>query len=189
MNKIDTVKNDNETAYVIPLIGKIIFAAIFLTLLYTYFDLGNKYYEGEELISKNLTVNEPPKYIQGGKGGINRYSFNSNEFPCRFWACQGALAMINSDEGLKSAIEKIPSGQAIKVELYKKDEASLDYADARIAVIGLSIDDKIIFSPEQVRIADKRSLNRNLTLGAIVLVILTVLLSWKSIKKIFGYTS
>ena len=97
--------------------------------------------------------------------------------------------MINSDEGLKSAIEKIPSGQAIKVELYKKDEASLDYANARIAVIGLSIDDKIIFSPEQVRIADKRSLNRNLTLGAIVLVILTVLLSWKSIKKIFGYTS
>jgi hypothetical protein len=93
--------------------------------------------------------------------------------------------VIQKNDQLKSVIEGIKKNQKVTLDIYKKAEEKLIDSEYRAFIIGLTLDNKLIFSPDQVREADKKNRDINIIGAPIIIFVILIALYWKKIKA-FG---
>ncbi len=184
MNEIEKAVKDNEAKIMLPFILKLFIMVAIGSIVYNHFDLGNKYYQGEKLQTIDLTVDKTPIYVDGGKGGTDRFSLISKESKSRLWICRGALTVVLSDAKIENDLKKIVHGQKITIHIYEQDAEVLKNGDQEVSIIGLTIGEKEIISPAQTMEADAKDQRLNLILGAIAIIGTLIGLNWKTLKKL-----
>jgi hypothetical protein len=147
--------------------------------LYYYYD---RYYLGENLITKQVFIKDRPEYIYS-ESGTSRYTFKGTNFECRFWLSEGALATINSDENIKKEIETVNLGDTVEIKIRQTDEKKLQDSTARPRVIEFIKGKRTIISENQVQSEDKKSLYINFGFSILCLLIWIIVVVKRLIKK------
>ena len=185
MNEIERTIKDEQNNFELPLLAKLLVAILIFVFIKHYIDYDDLYYNDEPLVTKVVNVGELPEYIDGGKSGTDRYTFKSTDYNCRFWIAEGALDIMKNDDQLKSIIEGIRKDQKVSLDIYKKAEDKMNDPEFRALVIGLTLNNKVIISPDQVREADKRNRNINIIGAPIIITGILIALYWRKIKQIW----
>jgi hypothetical protein len=185
MNEIEAqVKAVEERTIVLPIVLKWFLVVMVASLVMNYFDLGDKYYQGEELSMIVITIKETPEFIDGGKSGPDRFAFKSVEHSSRFWIMGGALTIVFTNGNRKEAVIGLKEGQQVILEIHKSDLDFLKQSNMRIPVEGLRVDNKLIIDPKQVMQEDAKSIRLNLIICSVLFFLALVGLSWKRIKNV-----
>ena len=87
---------------------------------------------GETLVKKQITVNDPPEYIDAGKGGTDRYTLSGEEYKCRFWISEGGLSIVRDVQFIENKIKAIKKGEVIDLKIRRADEPRLQSESARL---------------------------------------------------------
>src|SRR5688572_2261732 len=93
-------------------------AGIGFNLYYKY----DRYYLGETLTEKIVTVNDPPEYVETGKSGTDRYTLSAEGYKCRFWISEGGLSIVRNNENIENKIKAIKKGEVIRLKIRQPDE-------------------------------------------------------------------
>jgi len=137
----------------------------------------DRYYLGEILIAKQITIYDSPEYIETGKGGTDRYSFSAVEYKCRFWISHGGLSIVRNDENIKLKIKSIKKGDVLNLKIRQTDESNLQNESARPRVIELSIGQDQVIKAKEVEKRDKKwyKISFGLPIMAMIIWIIIIL--------------
>ncbi len=141
-----------------------------LVLIYTLgvcFDLGNEY-RGEKVVTLDIRATDTPEYIKYSKHKEERYLFKAQEFNCHFKIITSGLEIVKNDNSFKEQVESIRRGDNLKIDIYALDEKNISSLYYEAPVLGLIVNEKIVFSPKQIESADSHSRDRIIQIALIV---------------------
>jgi hypothetical protein len=154
-------------------------AGIGFNLYYKY----DRYYLGEALMEKQITINDPPEYIETGKGGTDRYTLSGEGYMCRFWISEGGLSIVRNDENIENKIKAIKHGDVISLKIRQTEEPNLQNVSARLRIIELSDSREVLIRANEVEAKDRKWYRINFGVPIAALIICLFIQLRRFIKK------
>ena len=127
-------------------------AGIGFNLYYKY----DRYYLGEKLVEKQITVYDPPELVETGKGGTDRYTLRGEEYKCRFWISEGGLSIVRDNDNSENKIKSIKKGEVITLKIRQTDVPHLQKESARLRIIELSTSQETLIRADEVKAKDRK---------------------------------
>ncbi len=177
MNEIKQREDDRATRPV--MIDYIIMVGIVI-LGYTIYDKLNNTISGVDHKTATITILGTPEFIDGGKGGTDRFEIKTKEHPSKFWISGSSLDVLFNDYNLKQKVENLKTGDPCTVTIRKTDESLLGMPGQRIEVIGLLTKDDSIIELKDVERQNNKSFWIGLVIGILVFTGGTI---WKIREK------
>lgn len=160
-----------------------LFLVIVIYQIYRHYEIINARYNNEKIITLNVTASDIPKYTPWRKYVTGRYSIKAKEFNCHFWAINGELQLLEDNEIKRHQVESIRRGDIIKLDIYESDEIHLNGLYSEVELVGLSVNNKIVYTIDDIKTYDKQKQKSGLVTGSFLAFIILVGLIWNRIKK------
>jgi len=177
---------EGETNDNLSLLWTAILIIIPLCVIIKYINTNYIQQKAENLITLTVTSSDSQKYEQEvAESGSRqeRYVLKAQEFNCHFWITREPLAIIKGNRKTKELLESIQRDDKLTLVISEKDENQLGSLYFKARLFGLSKNDDILFSPEQLKIFQKDNMNSTL-IGATIFEISVFLgLIWRRIKR------
>ncbi len=183
MNPIEELKTSNDTNKVLPKLGMTLFLVIIIYQIYRYYEIINARYNNENIIALNVTASDTPEYTPWRKYVTGRYSIKAKEFNCHFWAINGELGLLENNEIKRHQVESIKRGDILKLNIYESDKIHLNGLYSEIELVGLSVNNKIIYTVNDVKTYDKEKQESGLITASFFVFLILGGLIWRRIKK------
>jgi hypothetical protein len=177
---------DDDTKNNLSLLGTAMLIVIPLCVIIKYSHTIYVQQKAETLRTLIVTSSDSPEYVREmteGGGVHERYVLKAQEFNCHFWILGEAFEIVKNNGKTNELLESIQRGDKLTLAISEKDEDQLGrlYFDARL--FGLSKNDHILFSPEQLEVIQKDNLNSTLVVATILEIIVFISLMWRRIKR------
>lgn len=143
----------------------------------------DRYYLGETLVKKQITVNDPPEYIDPGKGGTDRYTLSGEEYKCRFWISEGGLSILRDVQFIENKIKAIKKGEVIDLKIRQADEPRLQSESARLRIIELAKNQETLITADDVESKDRKWFRINFGVPIAALIIWLIIQVTQLLKK------
>jgi hypothetical protein len=175
--KNDEASNKIEIKNILLLIG---ITGIGFNLFYKY----DRYYLGDTLIEKRIVVNDPPEYVETGKGGTDRYTLSGQTYLCRFWISEGGLAIVRDNQDIENKIKGIKKGDSIIIKIRQTDQSNLQNESARLRIIELTNKNEQLLKAIELEAKDRKWYYINFGVPIVALIIgLTIQVRQMVLKK------
>lgn len=157
MNPLEELKTSKDFNKLLPKLGITLLLVIIIYQVYRYYEIVNARYNNERIISLNVTASDTPEYTPWSKYVKGRYSIKAKEFNCHFWAINGELGMLENNERKRHQVESIVRDDKIKLDIYESDEIYINRLYSKVELVGLSVNNKIVYTVDDVRTYEKKS--------------------------------
>ena len=127
-----------------------------LLLVFNLFNKSGKFYLGEKLSEKQVTIKEAPKLIENEKGNDDRFTLTTEEYKCRFWIVKGALDIIRDQPELIKEINSLKKGDIANIKFRETAQSSLQKASGRVRILEISSNNKTLLNAADVEAKDKK---------------------------------
>ncbi len=149
-------------------------------LVFNLFNRTAKFYLGEKLTEKQITIKESPRLIEKEKENDDRFTFSTEEYKCRFWILESALIIVRDQPEIVQAISALKKGDIARIKFRETAESSLQNSSGRIRILELSHNEKLLLKAADVEARDKRWYYGQWIAG-ILLILIWLVLQLKSV--------
>ncbi len=183
MDSIEESKTTQDIRKGLPKLGVTILIVIVLYQVYRHYELINARYNNEKIKELNVISSDKPKYTPWSKHVTGRYSIKAKEFNCHFWIINEELNLIENNDIKRHKIESIERGDSLKLNFYESDEKYFNGLYSEVELIGLSINNEIVYTVDDIKIYNKENQRRGLITASAFCLMIIVGLIWNKIKK------
>ena len=155
-----------------------IFAMIIFTFLFFRFISKEIPKEENEFNNLTLTLKDDIQLNNGKRAKDHYLYFHTNEYKAKFIIPSHVFFLSDRD-----LLENISKNDILKVLISKNEEALLDIENKKIPILGLTLNDKLIYSPDTYIVGQGKQTKRSIALYGTFLFAIFLYVNEKMSKR------
>ena len=140
------------------------FTTIYIAIVYFRFHDNN--YDGDDLMTLNVTASDTPRFIQSKQK--TGYRLKAQEFNCNFWIEGLELDIVRNYANLQKRVETIGRGDKLQLTILESERENINSLYYKGHLVGLRIEDKLIYSNKDVQLYSKKELANSLLVAGTI---------------------
>lgn len=144
------------------------------------FDQHDRFYLGEPLEERMITLRGGAHYDDGGEESRPRYELHDTGLACTFWIAEGSLTALEENAAAKETVESLLEGTTLRALIRTDDKAALKDPKEQVRIIGLWHDGERLIDKQETEVNDLNAFYVALLfpLGALFLLVILLIVRW-----------